>query len=452
RELEERVEQRTEELQSANATATALLQRDHLTGAASRRHFESHIARRFEKIVGTGEQVMLVMIDLDGFKAINDTLGHEIGDRVLVTIAERLQALTGTDDLLARTGGNEFALVCSALSPDVGEEAVCARLLEVIRQPFFHRGRDVFLSASIGVATAPRDGTTLADIHRSADIALRIAKKIGRDRSVRYMPAMGAEYERRHQLAADLRQALARHDIEAHFQPKVDCRTGRITGVEALARWRHPSGEQIRPDLFVAIAEEGDLIRDLGLQMLEATCRRTKPWIERGLIQRVAVNLSPRQLDDDRLVDEIRTILASTGFDARHLEFEITENYLMASVDDAARKLQELHDLGSTIALDDFGTGYSNLATLKRLPIDVLKIDKCFVDGIVESPGDQALVQAVIELAKAFSLMTVAEGVETQAQAFVLGALGCDALQGYHFARPMSGQDCEAFLQQRAQS
>ena len=433
---------------SANARSEARLAHqathDVLTGLPNRVFAGEHVAGALRRASTSGEQVALLFLDVDRFKLVNDTLGHSRGDELLVAVARRLQSTVSPGDLVARIGGDEFIIVIDRAPDadavvDIGE-----RIRNSFRQPFLVRGLETFSSASLGVAFA--DGsdpqTDAESLIRDADTAMYEAKASGRDAIRVFDASMRERTAERLTLERFLRHALERGELELLYQPIVELSTGRITSVEALIRWRHPTLGQGSPSRFIPIAEDTGLIVEIGAWALGEACSRVAEWrrLSPGLADlRVAVNLSARQLRDDRLIATVRGALDSRQLPADALILELTESLLMDDPPAAAEILTNLRGMGVRLAIDDFGTGYSSLAYLKRFPVDAVKIDRTFVEALDrEDTSEETLVAAIIAMTKALSLTTVAEGVETAAQAERLKHLGCTAAQGYLFSYPLA--------------
>ncbi|WP_432978851.1 putative bifunctional diguanylate cyclase/phosphodiesterase [Dactylosporangium sp. CA-233914] len=419
-------------------------QHDVLTGLANRELFRS----RLQDGLDTGGEIGLLIIDLDGFKDVNDTLGHPAGDELLLTATARLRAVAGAGSgttLLARLGGDEFAVIC----PPQELDGLAAALVRELALPYRVAGREQHISASIGVyAGAP---ASTGEALQSADIALYAAKEAGRNRAVRYHPGLREAQLAHTALAEQLRAAVeAGTGFAVHYQPVVDVHTGRVTAVEALLRFTAPEGAPVSPAVFVPVAEEIGIIGRLGAWVLERACADAKAWHDEHGIS-VTVNVSGRQLRNPRFADEVLAVLRRTGLPGAALVLEITETVLVTAsleeTEEVSRRLARLRAFGIRIAIDDFGTGYSSLAYLRTLPLDVLKIDRAFVNRI-EERQDKALFRAVVELARSMYLQPVAEGVETPGQAAVLRELDCGLAQGFLFARPLPGPALTALLAQ----
>jgi diguanylate cyclase (GGDEF)-like protein len=377
-----------------------------------------------------------MLIDLDHFKEINDTLGHHAGDRLLQEVSERLSASLDEHQMVARLGGDEFGVLIPDLSSHDEASAVAQRLLTQLREPFSIEGLTLEVDASIGIACAPEHGSAVEQLIQRADIAMYAAKEGGRGHLLfeqqldRYSP-------RRLSLAGALRSAIADGEIVLYFQPKAELNTGRIIGVEALARWQHPRLGLIGPSEFVPIAEQTGLIGPLTSHVLEEALRQVRVWSDNGEELSVAVNLSARSFLDSQLAVEIPKLLERTGVEARLLELEITESMLMLDPARAKATLDRLSAIGLSLSVDDFGTGYSSLANLKRLPVDGIKIDKSFVIDMPHDQSDAAIVRSTIDLAHNLGLKVVAEGVESHEAWRRLEELGCDLAQGFHVSRPL---------------
>jgi diguanylate cyclase (GGDEF)-like protein/PAS domain S-box-containing protein len=405
---------------------------DALTDLPNRTLFREQIERELAKVAG-GQQFALLYIDVDEFKGINDSLGHHVGDELLKAIATRLRGCLKRGDLIARLGGDEFAVIQTAIQSSADVLSFVTRIYEAIRQPYHCLGHQLSTDASIGVALAPQDGTDLDQLIKNADLAMYGAKASGRRTHRFFEPAMDASARARLTLEQDLRQALVNGGFEIHYQPLVDLRTNEVSGCEALLRWRHPERGMISPAEFIPIAEDTGLITELGDWVLRTACNEAATWPAHV---RIAVNVSPVQLKCDTLALRIAGALAASGLDPRRLELEITEAVLIRDDEAALSILHQLRAIGVRIALDDFGTGYSSLSYLKRFPFDKIKIDRCFIADIAEASGAPVIVQAVVNIAAASHMTTVAEGVETEAQREMLRALGCTEMQGYLFSRP----------------
>jgi diguanylate cyclase (GGDEF)-like protein len=412
---------------------------DALTGLPNRVLFRE----RVEQAIRAGEPATVMLMDLNHFKEINDTLGHHQGDRLLQEVATRLRATLRADDTVARLGGDEFAiLVLGAADPDAVADSLLARL----REPFMVDGTTLQVGGSIGLARHPEHGADVETLIQRADIAMYAAKAASSGYAT-FDPAQNHHSPRRLRLAAELPGAIERGELQLAYQPKADLRTGGIVGVEALARWEHPELGEIDPAEFVPIAEQTGLIIAMTSAVLDAALARVAAWRALGHDLTIAVNLSARSFLDARLAAEIPQLLAAHDLPAACLELEITESMLMHDPRRARETLERLAATGVGLAVDDFGTGYSSLAHLKRLPVDTIKIDKSFVLDMVEDDADEAIVRSTIELAHNLGLRVVAEGVET-AEAWVrLAALGCDFAQGFHLARPLPGPDLLAVLE-----
>lgn len=436
---------------AAEARVAHLALHDPLTGLPNRALFQDRLAQalaRARRAGGAGEQVAVMLLDLDGFKHVNDALGHATGDRLLQAVALRLRPVLRASDTLARLGGDEFALVQTGVRQPADAAALAAKLLGHLAEPFAVEGHAFHVSASFGVALAPRDGADGEALLKAADLALYRAKAEGRGGVRFFEPGMDAQARARRRLEGELRLALERGELVLHYQPQLDLRAGRFTGVEALVRWRHPERGLVPPAEFVPLAEATGLIRPLGTWVLRAACRQAAAWRETGLPPlTVAVNLSPAQLRDRELPAVVAQALRHLPAAALQLELEITEGVLVESLGgEAGGVLGQLVAGGVELAIDDFGTGYSSLAYLKQLPARSLKIARGFVAGLGADPADAALVRAVVELAHGLGKRVVAEGVETEAQLAFLRGIGCDAAQGFLLARPQPAEAVPGLL------
>ena len=390
-----------------------------------------------------GEQLAMLYIDIDEFKAVNDSLGHPVGDELLKAVAQRLRDCVGETDFVARLGGDEFAIVQTDIEQPSDVMGLVNRIYEAIREPYECLGHQVTADASLGIAMAPQHGRDLDQLLKSADLAMYGAKADGR-RTYRFFEAdMDARVTARRTLELDMRQAIIDGAFELHYQPVVDLQRNEVVGCEALLRWRHPVRGMISPAEFIPIAEETGLICEIGDWALATACAEAMNWPPNI---RLAVNVSPIQFRSHAFSLKVANVLATTGLAASRLELEITEAVLIRDDDAALNLLQHLRNIGVRIALDDFGTGYSSLSYLRRFPFDKIKIDRSFVDGIDHADGSSAIVQAVINIAKAQNMTTTAEGIETEPQRDILRDLGCTEMQGFLFSRPLPVEQVRTLL------
>ncbi len=413
---------------------------DPLTGLANRVLFSDRVTHALARRERVQVEIGVIFIDLDHFKAINDTLGHAAGDELLRQAARRIEVEVRAADTVARLGGDEFAVLLE--DSDVSScMATADRLLSQLTRPFSIEGRDVFVGASIGLSEA-LPGVTLEELVRDADAAMYVAKAEGRGRVVRFETAMREKVADRAELETDLRRAIGTDELQVHYQPLVDLQSGEILGAEALLRWHHPVRGLISPVVFVPIAEEAGLISEITRRVLRTACRDAKSWRTPGYDEptlHVAVNISGRHLQEPNVVDDVREALEQTGFDPSQLTIEMTESVMMHNADTVIAAMKALKELGVTLALDDFGTGYSSLSYLQRFPIDVLKIDRSFIKQLGGSASDDALTRAILSLGETLGLATVAEGIEGEAQLAELQSLGCTMGQGYLMSKPLNG-------------
>ncbi|MET0426754.1 MAG: EAL domain-containing protein [Actinoplanes sp.] len=420
---------------------------DPVTALPNRTLLLDRIATAVRRHTRDSGRVSLLLIDLDDFKKVNDTLGHLAGDDFLRATARRMAAVTRPADTLARLGGDEFAVLVEGLD-DIGLHTLAHRLLEAVREPARIGDTDLVGTASIGVATVKAgeigDADATEELLRDADLAMYAAKNAGRNRVAVFEPSMYEVAVAEADARADLERGLAQDEFVVVYQPIVDLPTGMPIGVEALARWQHPTRGLIGPDTFIAHAERTGLIVPLGARVLRLACQEVAAWhrdIPGADRIRVSINLSARQFQEPDLLDTVRDVLTETGIAPEQVVLEITESLLMQDADATVAVLNELRALGVRLAIDDFGTGYSSLSYLRRFPIDILKIDKAFIDGIATNPEDATLAEAVVGLGRALRLQTVAEGIEHADQHSVLSELGCTYGQGFLFARPGTAAD-----------
>ena len=420
-------------------TMASLVYRDPLTDLPNRLLFHDRLRQALERARRQGGQVAVMLVDLDRFKIINDSLGLQRGDEILKAVAERLVGALRPSDTVGRLGGDEYMVLLPGLEqPDEAGKAAGA-MLDALHQPFPAGGHALSVQASIGVALFPHDGDDPDTLLKHADAALSRVKEQGRGHYQFFTTDMNRAAFERLVLETQLRQAIAGDELVLHYQPQVGAVSGRTVGVEALVRWRHPELGMVPPAEFIPLAEETGLIVPIGAWVLRTACREVRRWSEVGIGGvRIAVNLSGRQFHDRGLVGAVRAILAETGLGPERLELELTESVIMRDVADATARLRELSALGISLAVDDFGTGYSSLAYLKRFPIRSLKIDRSFVGDIDRDANSAAIAAAIVALAQKLGLKVVAEGVETEAQADLLRAYGCDELQGWLFGRPLA--------------
>ena len=423
---------------------------DALTGLANRNLLRDRLEQGLRVAHRYGRACSVAFIDLDNFKLINDSLGHDVGDQVLKIVGERLAACIREGDTVARLGGDEFVLLVTEHGRDSGRLRVAQRVIAAIAQPFAIDQREFKVTCSIGIASFPHDGADADTLLRNADTAMYRAKDLGRNTFQLYSAEMNANLDERLTLETDLWNALERNEFVLYYQPKVDLKSNRIVGFEALLRWHHPTKGTILPDRFIPIAEESSLIVEIGNWVLHEACAQSRAWQDaEGREVPVAVNVSGRQIHNG-LADIVRAALDRAQLAPHCLEIELTESAVMSNTEAAIEALSSLRDMGVGISLDDFGTGYSSLSYLKRLPVTGLKIDQSFVRDLVSDPDDSAIVRAIIVVGQELSLDVTAEGVETAEQVTFLKTHGCAQAQGFLFARPMPANELRALFPQAA--
>ena len=410
---------------------------DHLTGLPNRLSLAGRLADSIASADLDVSGTAAIFVDLDGFKYINDTLGHEAGDILLQQVAQRLSACIRHGDLLARMGGDEFMVVVNGVTDDQVALSVAERLGLALRDPFFVAHHELVITASMGISIYPRDGTDVSALRRNADAAMYQAKRSGKDRVHFYTPTLGAACQARLELESDLRRALDRDELDVYYQPVFAASENRQTAYEALARWRHPTFGFVPPNQFIPVAEETGLIIRLGEWVLRAACRQCRWWQDHAKRSvRVAVNVSPLQFARADFVDTVLGVLRETGLTGNLLDLELTESIMVRDIDGAVQKMATLRKYGIRISVDDFGTGYSSLGYLSKLPIDILKIDRCFVTQLGENDAAVRLIRGMISLAHSIGKRVIVEGVETAAQLDILRELECDEVQGFLLGRP----------------
>jgi diguanylate cyclase (GGDEF)-like protein len=443
-----------EELTRRGEELAFLATHDPLTGLPNRTLILDRIEQMLARSRRSQTPVAALFVDLDNFKSINDTLGHSVGDELLRAVAARLEGVVRDIDALGRLGGDEFVVIAEELSLAAGPELIAERLLDALGQPF-KLGADkqtrVTVAASIGIAaadgaSADTDGGSAEELLREADIAMYRAKWDGKCRYVQFESDMQDTLQARMELEMDLRDALANDEFFLAYQPTFDLSDMTPNGVEALIRWKHPVRGIVQPNDFVPLLEETGLITDIGRWVLQQACAQGAAWRRAGYDIGIAVNVSGRQLDSDQILLDIHDALSASALEPAALTIEITETTLMRNIEDTARRLTALKQLGVRIAIDDFGTGYSSLAHLQRFPVDSLKIDRSFISGLAHNAEGETLIRTLVQLGKSLSIETFAEGIEQQHELSLLQGEDCDSGQGFLFARPLDVAATEAFL------
>jgi len=447
--LELVVTDRTSGLEAANRQLRHLASHDALTGLPNRLLLDDRIAQAIAHSERHSHEFAVLVVDLDRFKLINDSLGHRAGDELLREVALRLKSAVRAVDTTARVGGDEFVVLLDGPLTQAEALEIGTRAIKAMEPSLRLLGIDVHISASIGIAFYPRDGTSVDTLLARADAAMYSAKERGSNNLQCYAEGMSTMTQDRVQFESELHEALRTRQFELHYQPKIDALTGRVNSAEALIRWRHSQRGLVPPNEFISIAEECGLLDAIGEWVLFEACRQAKAWQDEGLMSlRVAVNLAPSQFRLANLVDQIRRALEASGLDPQLLEVELTETAVMSDAEESIQILEAISRMGVLVSVDDFGTGYSSMSYLRRFPIDKLKIDCCFVDQMTRRPEDASIVQAIISLAHSLHLKVIAEGVETPEQLALLASLGCDQYQGFHFSPALEPTQFLAFVKQ----
>jgi diguanylate cyclase (GGDEF)-like protein/PAS domain S-box-containing protein len=439
------------DVSAARAMARQMIhsaQHDFLTGLPNRMLLNDRVSQAI--ILGSRhmKKVAVLFLDLDGFKHINDSLGHAIGDKLLQSIAKRLIDCVRVSDTVSRQGGDEFVVLLSEMEQSEDAAITARRMLEAVAEAHSIDQHDLHVTTSIGVSIFPDDGLDAETLIKTADTAMYQAKENGRQSYQFFKPAMNVRAVERQSIEESLRRALERQEFALHYQPKINLKTGEITGAEALIRWTHPVRGLVSPGEFIPVAEDCGLILPISKWVLREACKQARAWMDAGLAPTsIAVNISAMEFRDDNFLESVFTVLRETGLDPRFLELELTEGVLMKRAESAVSVLRTLRASGIRIAVDDFGTGYSSLSYLRKFPIDALKIDQSFVRQITTTPDDTAIVTAVISMGRSLKLRVIAEGVETQEELAFLQVLHCDEAQGYYFSRPVPPQEFVKLLE-----
>jgi diguanylate cyclase (GGDEF)-like protein/PAS domain S-box-containing protein len=421
---------------------------DFLTGLPNRMLLNDRVNQAIRFALRHRKKVAVLFLDLDGFKHINDFLGHPTGDKLLQSIAKRLVDCVRGSDTVSRQGGDEFVVLLSEEEHSEDASITARKMLQAVAEAHFIDQHDLHVTSSVGVSVYPDDGLDAETLIKNADTAMYQAKENGRQSYQFFKPAMNVRAVERQAIEESLRRALERQEFALHYQPKINLRTGEITGVEALLRWTHPIRGLVSPAQFIPVAEDCGLILPIGNWVLREACQQARSWVDAGLrLGNLAVNISAMQLRDENFLESVFAILKDTGLDPRSLELELTESVLMKHAESAASILKTLRTRGVQLAVDDFGTGYSSLSYLRKFPIDALKTDQSFVGQITSVPDETIIVAAVIGMGRSLKLRVVAEGVETQAQLAFLQAHQCDEAQGYYFSRPVPPQQFAKLLE-----
>ena len=420
---------------------------DPLTGLPTRGFLLERLEHELARDSADDARIAILFIDLDNFKLVNDSLGHCSGDEVLAEMARRIVGCIGPEDIASRFGGDEMVVLHSRATEDSGT-ALGERILAALADPIFVSGKEIVVLASAGLALCKPGAKSAEQLLCEADTALYAAKDRGRARLVRFSDELHARAEKRVQIESDLRAALRESQFFVEYQPQVRLRDGRVVGVEALVRWRHPRHGVVPPGDFIPVAEECGLIVRIGRLVLRESCRQLSEWtkLRPGRPLAMTVNISPRQIAEPAFFAELRQVLAETGIDPAALCLEITESAMMSATEEVVRLLDQIKQLGVFIAIDDFGTEHSSLSRLRDMPAEVLKIDRSFVDGLSSEPGDTAIVSSILSLAYAMGKHTIAEGVEKREQAAMLLRMGCEVAQGYFFSRPVAAEQIVPML------
>ena len=426
---------------------THLAQHDFLTGLPNRMLLNDRVSQAIALAPRHLKKVAVLFLDLDGFKYINDSLGHPTGDKLLQSIAKRLVTCVRRSDTVSRQGGDEFVVLLSEVERPEDPAITARRLLQAVAEAHSIDQHDLHVTTSIGLSVYPNDGLDAETLIKNADTAMYQAKENGRQGYQFFKPAMNIRAVERQSIEESLRRALERQEFALHYQPKINLRTGEIAGAEALLRWTHPVRGPVSPAQFIPVAEDCGLIQPIGNWVLREACQQARAWLQAGLpLETMAVNISAAQLRDEYFLDRIFAILRDTALDPRFLELELTESVLMKHAESTESILKTLRSRGVQIAVDDFGTGYSSLSYLRKFPIDALKIDQSFVRQITTAPDETTIVTAMISMGRSLKLRVVAEGVETRAEMAFLQAHQCDEAQGFYFSRPVPAQQFAGLL------